>query len=502
MKRLFAFVLSCAMAFVVYLFAAQSHTDVPAVAAQSRLSRSTQISLGSDHSCALLTTGVVKCWGANTYGQLGLGNTNSYGDNVGETGTGLPAVDLNQTAKYISAGYTHTCAIRADNSTVCWGQNALELGNGTTSNVGDASGEMGSNLVAVNLGANYATALSAGLEFTCAIVETGDVKCWGDNTYGQGGYDRVYRGSAVDLGVGRTAKAISTGKQHACAILDNDRVKCWGANTYGQLGLGTTDSLVYPNIGAISATVFMGLPDSAKAIAAGAYHTCVIVTDGSLKCWGYNVTGQLGIDSVDTKGDSCCEMGYALATVNLGTDRTAIAVAASKRGDLDYTCAVLDNGQVKCWGAGDLGQLAQRTCCSHIGDSLGEMALLNPINLGTGVTVTTVAVGAAHNCVILTTTNIKCFGHGQNGKLGYGNSDGYNADTADALPIVDLDGITATKTPTKTRTPSKTKTLTRSKTSTKTKTLTRSKTPTKTKTPTRTKSPTITPTFSATPTIP
>jgi hypothetical protein len=129
------------------------------------------------------------------------------------------------------------------------------------------------------------------------------------------------------------------------------------------------------------------------------------------------------------------------------------------------------------------------------------MALLNPINLGTGVTVTTVAVGAAHNCVILTTTNIKCFGHGQNGKLGYGNSDGYNADTADALPIVDLDGITATKTPTKTRTPSKTKTLTRSKTSTKTKTLTRSKTRTKTKTLTRTKTPSRTPPASKTPVV-
>jgi alpha-tubulin suppressor-like RCC1 family protein len=498
-----------------------------AVTAQSRLSPSTQISLGNDYSCALLTTGVVKCWGGNSDGQLGLGNTDSYGDAVSETGTGLPAVDLNQTAKYISAGYVHTCAIRADNSTVCWGENFWgTLGNGSRSNIGDTSGEMGSSLIAVDLSTDYATSLSAGYQFTCAILNTGQVKCWGLNDVGQTGADGWHGMSsdtmgtnlpAVDLGDGRTAKAIATGRQHACAILDNNTVKCWGANTYGQLGLGNTTSLVYPNIGE-AAVVNLGNGRTAKAIAAGSHHTCAILDTGNLKCWGFNASGQLGQDTAANIGDSSGEMGDSLPAINLGTNRTAVAVAGNKRGDLDYTCAVLDNATLKCWGSNQLFNLGQSG--GDLGDSAGEMAALAAVDLGTGIQVTAVAMGAAHSCQILSSTNIKCFGHGQNGKLGYGDTitRGWGASTmGDNLPIVDLDGVeptatstpvdtdtptptdtaTPTDTPTPTHTPSVTNTptvtRTASKTYTRSKTPTRSKTKTKTRTPTKSKTPTRTP---------
>ena len=90
------------------------------ISAAPRLSRSTMISAGNDHTCAIQTSGLLKCWGANTTGQLGLGNTDTYGDSTDELGTGLPTVDVGQTVKYISGGREHTCAIRADDSTVCW----------------------------------------------------------------------------------------------------------------------------------------------------------------------------------------------------------------------------------------------------------------------------------------------------------------------------------------------------------------------------------------------
>ena len=469
-KRFLVFVCVSAVLFCVCLLALAARTDVRAVAGQSRLSRSTQISLGSDHSCALLTTGVVKCWGANNNGQLGLGNTDSYGDAVSETGSGLPAVDLNQTAKYISAGYTHTCAIRANNSTVCWGQNDLgELRISSTDTIGNASDEMGTHLVAVDLGSSYATALSSGLEFTCALLATGAVKCWGDNTYGQLGVSGNHGNvsgtmgtnlPAIDLGVGRTAKAISTGREHACAILDNKKVKCWGANTYGQLGLGNSASLVYPNIGN-AAVVNLGTGRTAKAIAAGSYHTCAILDNGSLKCWGFNASGQLGQNNVKNLSDGSGEIGDSLAAINLGTNRTAVAVAACKRGDLDYTCAVLDNATLKCWGSNDLGQLGQGDTTINIGDTAGDMAALAAVKLGTGIQVSAVAMGAAHSCEILSSTNIKCFGHGQNGKLGYGDEiwRGYPSTTrGDKLHIVDLDGVKPTRTATKTKTPTRRKT--------------------------------------------
>jgi alpha-tubulin suppressor-like RCC1 family protein len=377
-----------------------------------------------------------------------------------------------------------------------------ELGLGNTKTIGDGSNEMGSKLVAVNLGASYATKLSAGLEFTCAILATGQVKCWGDNSKGQLGVSGNHGAEsgtmgtnlpAIDLGVGRTAKAISTGRQHACAILDNDTVKCWGANTYGQLGSGDTISQVYPIIGTYP-VVDLGTGRTAKAIAVGAFHTCVIIDNGAVKCWGYNATGQLGTDSTNNLGDGSGEMGDALLPITLGAGRTAKAIAASKRGDRDYTCAVLDNGTLKCWGANDMGQLGQGDIgtSANRGDESGEMALLGSVNLGTNMSVTTVAMGAAHSCVILTSTNIKCFGHGNNGKLGLGNDMyyGLSSDTmGDNLPILNLDGVALTPTA------SKTKTKTVTKTRTPTKTATRSKTPTATKTATMTATVAVPPTM-------
>lgn len=494
MNRLFSGVLSV-LVIVACVLVSASAVRNQAVSAAPRASKSKQISLGGDHSCALLTTGVLKCWGANTNGQLGLGNTKDYGDNASEVGTGLPAVNVNQTVKYVSAGYNHTCAIRNDNSTVCWGNNELgELGIGNTKTIGDGSGEMGSKLVAVSLGASYAKALSAGLEFTCALLATGQVKCWGDNTSGQLGVSGTHGSTsgtmgtnlpAIDFGSGRTAKAISAGRQHACAILDDNTVKCWGDNTYGQLGTGDTISVVYPVI-STNPVVDLGTGRTAKAIAAGAYHTCAILDDGSLKCWGYNVMGQLGTDSTSNLGDGSGEMGDALLPINLGTGRTAQAIAASKRSDRDYTCAVLDNGTLKCWGANDFGQLGLGDF-NNRGDSSGEMALLSTVDLGTGMTVTAVAVGAAHNCVVLTSTNIKCFGHPNNGKLGLGNTvyHGSSPETmGDNLPILNLDGVALTPTASKTKTKTATKTRTRTKTRTFTRTPTRSMTPAVTQTPT------------------
>ncbi len=477
--------------------------------AESRISQSTSINLGSDHSCAILTSGKLKCWGANTFGQLGLGNTKDYGDSISETGAGLPYVNLVTTVKVLEAGENHTCARRLNNTTVCWGINgAGELGKGNTANVGDGAGEMGSALVSVNFGFSYATQLSASVEHTCAVLATGALKCWGYNGDGQLGVAGHHGMSAsqmgtnlpaVALGTGRTAKAVAAGRKHTCAILDNNTVKCWGDNSYGQLGYGDTTSRVFPNLGNSLATVDLGAGRTAKAISAGGFHTCVILDNGVLKCWGFNASGQLGYDSTSNVGDQSDEMGDNLPAVNLGAGRTAKIVSASQRADLGFTCAVLDNATLKCWGANDMGQLGQGDM-SNRGDAAGEMASLQPVNLGTGQTVTKLSTGAAHVCVVLGSKNIKCFGHGNKGKLGLGNDMDYGMTSdfmGESLPIVDLDGVAPTRTPTN----SKTRTMTRTKTPTKTKTLTRTKTPTRTPTASQTPVVTMTPS-SVVPTIP
>ena len=152
----------------------------------------------------------------------------------------------------------------------------------------------------------------------------------------------------VDLGTGRTATAIGTGALHTCAILDNASIKCWGNNFYGQLGYGNTNDLgdVSGEMGDNLPVVDLGTGRTATAISAGSNHTCVLLDNASLKCWGYNNYGHLGYGNTNNLGDASGEMGDNLPVVDLGTGRTATAISV---GNL-HTCAILDKTSLKCWG--------------------------------------------------------------------------------------------------------------------------------------------------------
>lgn len=272
------------------------------------ISGSLMIAAGHNYSCAVLTNGAVKCWGENYVGQLGLGDTNMYGNTSSTIGSGLPTINIGQTVKYIAAGESNTtCAIRADDKTVCWGSgnnNLLGTGLGIA-NMGDQSGEMGSALTPIDFGSSYAVTLSEGDNHICALLASGAVKCWGYNDFGQlgvngniGTTEELATWPAVDLN-GRTAVAVSAGAAHTCAILNTGAVTCWGLNTYGQLGYGDTTDRGYANLGSAMQTVNLGTGRTATAIAAGGYFTCAILDNGTLKCWGYNASGQLGKDFDD-----------------------------------------------------------------------------------------------------------------------------------------------------------------------------------------------------------
>ena len=182
--------------------------------------------------------------------------------------------------------------------------------------------------------------------------------------------------SAVNLGTGRTATAIAAGDFHNCAELDNGDLKCWGYNNYGQLGIDSTTNMGNSSgdMASLSA-VNLGTGRTATAISAGYFHNCAELDNGDLKCWGYNNSGQLGIASTTTMGASSGEMA-SLSAVNLGTGRTATAIAAGH----SHTCALLDNGDVKCWGRNNTGQLGIDST-TQTGDSSGEMASLDAIDL-------------------------------------------------------------------------------------------------------------------------
>ena len=344
-----------------------------------------QISAGESHTCALLDDDSLKCWGYNLYGQLGQGTRERIGDTFSEMGDYLHPVDLGigRSAKQISAGESHTCALLDDDSLKCWGSNHYgQLGQGTMENIGDGFSEMGDYLQPVDLGTGRtAKQISAGHYHTCALLDDDSIKCWGYNLYGQLGQGTRERiGDTfsemgdylhpVDLGIGRSAKQISAGHKHTCALLDDGSVKCWGENLQGQLGQGTTESIGdgFSEMGDYLQPVDLGIGRSAKQISAGESHTCALLDDDSIKCWGSNHYGQLGQGTMESIGDETAEMGDYLPPVELGTGRLAKQISA---GD-DHTCAVLDNDSLKCWGRGEYGQLGHGTTAT-VGFSPGQM---------------------------------------------------------------------------------------------------------------------------------
>jgi alpha-tubulin suppressor-like RCC1 family protein len=205
--------------------------------------------------------------------------------------------------------------------------------------------------------------------------------------------------AAVDLGSGRTATAITSGHSHNCALLDDGTVKCWGQNAYGQLGQGNTATIGNQanQMGDNLSPIDLGTGRTATAITAGNFHTCAILDNATMKCWGRNNHGQLGQGSTTNLGSASGQMGDDLPPIDLGTGRTATAITAG----LFHTCAILDNATMKCWGRSQYGQLVQGSNRT-IGDQPGEMGdNLSPINLGTGLTaLSTAASGSNQTCVV------------------------------------------------------------------------------------------------------
>jgi alpha-tubulin suppressor-like RCC1 family protein len=287
-------------------------------------------------NCAVLDTGLIKCWGYNAYGSLGLGDQVSRGKAPEHMGNNLPAVDLGagKLAAQIDMGAFHTCARLTDGAVKCWGacsQGVCGLPGNPV--IGDGPNEMGDNLPTVDLGVGAAAAkLALGSYHSCALLTDGRVKCWGQGDRGQLGLgDPANRGDnpgemgdalpAVDLGGGVTVIDIESLGDSTCALLGDGSVKCWGWNLHGQLGLGDTANRGDGpgEMGDALPAVDLGTGRTAVAIAS-AIATCAVLDDGSLKCWGQNYAGGLGLGDVASRGDQPGEMGDALPTVKLFTE--------------------------------------------------------------------------------------------------------------------------------------------------------------------------------------
>jgi alpha-tubulin suppressor-like RCC1 family protein len=406
---------------------------------------------GFDRGCAVFSNGTLKCWGGNEHGELGLGDHVARGDEPNEMGAHLKVVDVgtDRTVREVTMGLEHTCAILDDNTLKCWGVGYL-LGQQTTEPIGDDPTEMGDALSTVDLGTGRTVKnVAAGFNHTCAILDDNALKCWGLNDYGQLGTgdseDRGYRSNemgdalkAVDLGPGRTAKRMALGGDHSCAILDDDNLKCWGRNDHGQLGLGDRENRgdSPSEMGSALPAVQLGSGLVVDQVGAGLVHTCALLRDNSVKCWGYGVSGQLGAPLWEL-GIAPDDMGDNLPKVNLGGNGRVKNLFVGGF----HNCAILDDDSIKCWGDNEHGGLGIGDNEDR-GNQNGQMGdALPSVDLGQGRRPRHLAVGRDTTCALLDDRTVKCWGRNDYGQLGLGDTSSRgdeDGEMGDDLPPIAL----------------------------------------------------------------
>lgn len=347
-----------------------------------------QVDVGGSHSCAIRTDKTLWCWGYNSDGELGIGDT------VARSSPTQVGADTGWLS--VTVGNLHTCAIRrgsyvrsakGSGTLWCWGANAEgQLGVGDTAQ----------RNVPVRVGstADWASA-SAGGAHSCAVRTDNSLWCWGSNDSGQLGLgDLVERLTPTRVGTASWS-AVSTGLAHTCGIetATPGSLWCWGDNHYGQLGVGDTTNRVTP------AQVTHDF--SWTFLADGGSHTCAIDTQGSLWCWGYNLHGQLGVGDTD-QHNSPTQVGSSTDWASVGA------------GNL-HTCATRADASLWCWGWNRFGQLG-----------LGDLTnWIVPAQVAQPATSwASVTGGDFHSCGLDESHTLWCWGFNGSGQLGVGDTVG------------------------------------------------------------------------------
>jgi alpha-tubulin suppressor-like RCC1 family protein len=287
-------------------------------------------------------------------------------------------------AVFVSAGGGHTCAIRESRDVVCWGED-MEIGDRVATDRLTPFPVPGLPADVVQIATSY---------HTCALLSTGAVWCWGLNEFGplgDGTTDELDAVGPVSM-LSSAVASIAAGANHTCAALTTGAVRCWGSNEGGQIG---DPSLT--DVRALTPRAVGGLSD-VVSIAAGEFHTCTLSEDGSVRCWGDNRRGQLG------DGTRTFRPSPVLVSVT--------GVSAITAGYY-HTCALLSTGAVRCWGENTTGQVGDGTTTDRP----------NPVMpAGLDRDVAAIDAGGLHTCALLTSGAALCWGDNRSGQLGDGTS--------------------------------------------------------------------------------
>lgn len=355
------------------------------------MEESTGLAIGNGFSCALLSTGRVKCWGNNLAGQLGGGRGRMNNPVPVTVPKVRRAIEVTASPGVASE---FACALVRSGSVMCWGFNT--------------NGQLGLNRSRVTSpvkvkGIRNARSVSAGEEFVCAALKTGRVKCWGDNYYWQLGIGRKeapeglvrnWGGSVgepfpqpvrVD-GVSK-ATSVTSGMAHACALVRGGRIMCWGNNQRGETGKWSYFPSVRPHYvpGVMSAT----------SVRAAYGYTCAVLSNGSVSCWGDNEGWKFGHPD---------EPRITPPVPVPGVIGVSSIAASDDGGGPDAGCGVLIDGSLTCWGGAAF-------------DVVPSGAPREPRIVVSGPGVSAVEMGSSHTCVIQSGI-VKCWGSNSYGQLG------------------------------------------------------------------------------------
>lgn len=407
--------------------AQESRDDLLAIAATLDFGKDTgngvkSIAVGFAHACALTKFGEVICWGNNHFGQLGYGHTNNIGDNESPVSQGF--VKVGGVATEIVAGSSYTCALLKTGDVRCWGANSVgQLGLSNTDMVGDD--EVPSSRPAIQLGSTRTLKISGGGTHVCALKEGGSVFCWGWNKFGQLGYghtndigDNEHPLAAGPVFTNGAVDDISAGMNHSCIrrtpFWD---VLCWGNNNVGQLGQANTNLIGDNELPGGLAPIQVG--GSVRQLEAKLDHTCAVLKNGNLRCWGHNLNGELGYGHTNHIGDNETPASAGDVPI-LFTGETLSWI--SKDSPYGYaTCALIDRTILRCWGANGFGALGYGHT-QWIGDD--EFARDGgTVPHGVNALPAMVSSGFNNLCVLFENSKVKCAGDDADGGMGDGLGD-------------------------------------------------------------------------------
>jgi alpha-tubulin suppressor-like RCC1 family protein len=387
------------LASCVFVLVALACSEPTATNVEIRPGQFVSVAAGRWHACAIDTIGRGWCWGDNSYGQSASATQACIGCRVAPSPI---ETDLRFTT--ISTGSTHTCGIVADGTAYCWGDNSFgQLGYSTS--VDCVTGHPCSVTPTVVSGGHLFKTITGGAYGTCGITVNDVLKCWGY----QGFSNAINLASPTTVRLSATGDSVwslvghTDGGLNGCGLANGGVAACWGQNFYGQLGIGAINNTR-------SNPVAIVLDAVVKSISSGSGFTCALTSIGDAYCWGLSVRGALALGA-DAASSPC-----NVSAPDLCFPSPLKVIGGRKFSQLtvgyEHVCGLdIESGDAYCWGSNTYQAIGAQ--------SLGNTPVApSPFAAANGTKYTSLSAGRQFTCGVMLDRNISCWGYNGFGQLG------------------------------------------------------------------------------------